>query len=226
MNKKPEIYNGDLSKLPSALKPLTELPHWVVWRLELNEGKWTKVPYQPRHPHKLAKNNDPSTWASYEEALEVYNDNPSFDGIGFNLLNSGYGGIDLDKCYDFASKETRPWAESILALAEDTYAEVTVSGTGLRVIGRITGTKKGREIDAPDGEEGHFELYRGKPRYITISGNALNGSGEGDLSDITALLDELAAEHPAVGEGKPGRPKGSKNKPKLDLPANIMSILE
>jgi primase-polymerase (primpol)-like protein len=52
---KPQTFNADLSMLPPALLPLTQLKRWVVWRWELRASKsgrekWTKPPYQPNTP--------------------------------------------------------------------------------------------------------------------------------------------------------------------------------
>jgi primase-polymerase (primpol)-like protein len=51
---------------------------------ENGAGKWTKPPRQPRNPQQYAKNNDPNTWGTYEEALAAF-DAGQCDGIGFNL---------------------------------------------------------------------------------------------------------------------------------------------
>jgi hypothetical protein len=45
---RPRPMRGDLSKLPEALAPLTNLSQFVIWRYEFVDGKWTKPPRNPR----------------------------------------------------------------------------------------------------------------------------------------------------------------------------------
>src|SRR3712207_2969139 len=62
-------------------------------------------------------------------------------------------GADLDKCRDPKTGELATWAEAILALAE-TYAEVSPSGTGLRLIWR------GKVEQTVKSDPMHVEVYR------------------------------------------------------------------
>jgi primase-polymerase (primpol)-like protein len=58
--------------LPDSLIPLIEYPtpHWVVWKWKTSkQGKPTKIPYQAHNPRHKASTIDPSTWASYAEAV-------------------------------------------------------------------------------------------------------------------------------------------------------------
>ena len=66
---KPETVCGDLHHLPTALASLVNRPHWVLWRWEKPKDKFTKVPYQPSG--RRAKNNDPTTWSSYDVVLRA-----------------------------------------------------------------------------------------------------------------------------------------------------------
>ena len=56
------------------------------------------------------------------------------DGIGYMLLGSGIGAIDLDHCVDQETARLAPWAEQLHDEAEGAYQEVTVSGGGLRLL--------------------------------------------------------------------------------------------
>ena len=116
--------------LPKALAPLITLPHWVIWRWEATKGgKRTKVPYQAAQPDRKATSTDPRTWSDFATAAGAAK---NADGIGFCLLNSDYGAFDIDHCRDAASGAIDPWAKALVARA-GSYAEVTVSGTGLRI---------------------------------------------------------------------------------------------
>ena len=101
---RPVPVQGDLANLPSALARLKKMPNWVVWRWEwvVNKrgfGKWDKPPLQPRRPQQYARNNDPSTWGSYDEALAAYAAGKC-DGLGFNLAGTDIAAFDIDDCRD------------------------------------------------------------------------------------------------------------------------------
>jgi hypothetical protein len=163
----------------------------VCWRWEWRNGRWTKPPIQPGGGFPAyARNNDPSTWGTYAEAVKRVIDGGA-DGVGFCLSGSDVAAVDLDHCRDRA--DVAPWALALVGKApEDTYCEVTVSGGGLRLIGLGTGTQLHRKFPADDGK-GAFELYRNTVRYITVSGKVVNGAA-GPLQNIDTLLDELLAE--------------------------------
>ena len=125
--------------LPNALTPLTEQAHWLVWKLEKNgKGKPTKVPYQPTG--EKASSIDPKTWVNYETAVRT----PNYDGIGFTLLRSGLAAFDIDDCRDPETGAVEPWAMALVKRA-NSYAEITPSGTGLRIIGYGEGEKVHRQ---------------------------------------------------------------------------------
>jgi primase-polymerase (primpol)-like protein len=72
---KPRTFNGDLARLPHALRPLTRMHHWVVWRWQSRTSKgvvkWTKPPYQIASPNRLAKANQASTWGKYDDSYPI-----------------------------------------------------------------------------------------------------------------------------------------------------------
>jgi hypothetical protein len=192
MDTKPESFNGDLAKLPTALLPLTKHPRWVIWKWAQVEktGKWTKVPYQPDQPGSKASSTDPATWSSYDTALRVYQKGRA-DGIGYCLLGSNIGAFDLDHCLDSATNTIAPWAQDIVDGAAS-YTEVTVSGTGLRIIGHAKGAVIHRnQHDAASGLK--LETYRNAERYIVVTGAALQGTPQ-RLADIDHHMDAMVAE--------------------------------
>ena len=194
-NERPVPLQGDLRNLPVALNPLKELPNWVCWKFvwkvdKKGVGKWTKPPYQPRIPPLLAKNNDPSTWGSYDQALAAF-EAGKCDGIGFNLSGTDFAAFDIDKCRDRATGEIAPEAMKIVNRATS-YTEMTPSGTGLRVIGRGAGAKVHRKQTIP-GSPVEVESYRGAERYIVITGNPLPETWP-HIADIGDVIDAVVAE--------------------------------
>jgi len=178
------------SSLPAVLQPLTAMRRWVVWRwVSSNGGKRSKVPYQPAHPKVEAKTDDPSTWGDYDVAVAVVAASKA-DGIGFVLTDSEFCALDIDDCRDPDTGEIHPWAQGKVDRAI-TYAEVTPSGTGLRIIGTGAGGEVHRKITVVDGVK--VELYRKAVRFITVTGDALPGS-PATMANIDAVIDETLIE--------------------------------
>jgi hypothetical protein len=199
MTEKPKTYNADLANLPPALTPLTQEPRWVVWDWELrtnkNGEKWTKPPRQACDPRRNAKSNDPSTWAKYEAAVgAVLAGNAA--GIGYMLSGSDIGAGDLDHVRDAESGAIEPWAEELCAEASGAYREVTVSGTGLRVIGKCTGPEMHRKFTFNLKTGAAIELYRNTARFITVSGLELGGPCDG-LPPFDGWVDTMYARFSA-----------------------------
>src|SRR5262249_13133478 len=90
--------------IPQELKAL---PQWVCWRYVLRDDKWTKQPVSI-HTGDGADSTDPTTWASFEHALTLYQKlQPEglVAGLGFVFADEAdpskaLCGLDLDKCRD------------------------------------------------------------------------------------------------------------------------------
>jgi hypothetical protein len=229
---KPKAFNGDLSALPAALRPLTKLPRWVVWKwVKKNpKAKWTKPPYKTSDPQRNAANNNPSTWGSYEEAVAQVVERNAANGIGFALLDSEVGAVDLDDARDPETEKIADWAQAIIDRAPaDAYVEVTVSGTGFRIIGTTRHREKEFQRKFYVGG-GSYEVYGAVARYITISGLALDGRDEEPLPNIDALLEELIEEGDkakAAAEGQKSKSERKEKKPgeRKALPKNLETML-
>jgi hypothetical protein len=211
---KPRTFQGDLAHLPAALLPLTKLRRWVIWKWQRKDeissdpvrsnrsnstADFTKVPYRPHYYNQTAKNNDPSTWGNYEEAILAHTQKHC-DGIGFMLLDSEYGAIDLDHIRDFSTGQVLRWAEKLLAEAANAgcYLEWTVSGTGARIVGIAKGSELHRKITVHRKSRVAVEFYKHCARYITISGVQINGEYpelpvSEALPDCDAFFDALFA---------------------------------
>lgn len=172
---------------------LRELRQWVVWRYETRHDKPTKVPYKPVASANLrASVTDPQSWGFFGAALAVQELN-GYDGIGFVLTKAdSYIGIDLDHCVDAHTGEAAAWALDI-ADKLHSYAEVSPSGTGLRVLCKA---KWPGDQSKSGGKRGDIEMYSAL-RYLTITGKHLPGTPftieERDLQ-VSALYEQVLAE--------------------------------
>ncbi len=174
--------------LPSSLTlpaDLTELDQWTLWRYEDRGGKRTKIPVQPTG--KPASSTDRRTWRSYAEVAAC----DGFAGIGF-VFDAGdpYVGIDLDNCLD-AAGAVREWAIPYVTQFHDTYAEISPSGTGIKIFakGRLPGRGKRKHF----GEDHAIEIYD-QGRFFTVTGNVFAGAPlelEEHQAEILALYRSL-----------------------------------
>jgi hypothetical protein len=224
---KPITFNGDLHQLPSALAPLRELPNWVCWSWvwKEKECKWDKPPFQPSGKH--AQNNNAATWSTYETVINAVT---KFDGIGFCLTTGEIVAFDIDKCRNVETGALDDWAQSLVERV-DSYTEITVSGTGLRIIGYGTGTKLHRKQSVANGVS--LETYRKAERYITITGNPLPGFDK-PLVNIDTHIDAVVAELDALKAQNNGpqsstqrfKANGGDIAPEQDAPRAAAEIFE
>jgi len=180
--------------LPEGIPAIEELKarrQWVAWKYETRKGRLTKPPVNP-NTGGYASVSDPSNWSSYETAAAFAAGN-DMAGVGFVLVrDDGITGIDLDKCID-ADGRVEPWAQFILDGFSETYAEVSPSGRGLRLIAR------GKPDKAMKFDPAGVEVY-GDGRYLTITGNR-HPDAPSAINPAPLTLDALAER---IRETKPG----------------------
>jgi putative DNA primase/helicase len=182
-----------VANIPAELK---ERDQWVVWKFELRDGKWTKVPYQPLNPKYGAKANEPSTWASFGAAMSCYAH--GFDGIGYEFAaGDPYFGADLDHCLE--GGVVVEWAEQYLQKLTVSYGEISPSGTGIKFIGRgSTPEGKGTRRNGYGlTKQGALEVYS-QTRFFTITGDVFGASTT--IVDLPGIGEELYAAAKAKAE--------------------------
>lgn len=163
---KPSAPRPVIDAIPQELKAL---PRWVTWRYESRRGRWAKVPIScttARHADVTSSGD----WAEFGAALKYYRTH-RVAGLGFVFAGDGLVGVDLDDCRDAESGELQPWASAILCDL-DSYAEVSPSGTGVKVFVRATLPAHARR------RKGSVEIYH-RDRYFTVTGLHLPGTPTG-----------------------------------------------
>ena len=171
---------------PDIIPPaLANSSQWIVWSYEdagRKNGKFgvDKVPYQARNPSLKASRWDVSDWADLATALQCALTEPHIDGIGyFFSKNDGLIGIDFDNCRDPKTgrirKEYQFWIDKL-----DGYAEVSPSGTGVKVwVKGIIDNRCFRNDEStgfriPNFVGGVIEIYR-RGQYFTVTTQVLEG---------------------------------------------------
>ncbi len=187
---KPHALLVDPDAIPEELKNLVQ---FVGWRYEPNDKRdeWTKVPKNPKAAlqgrDRNASTTNAGTWGTFEQAWEAYRMHPpmagdvpmpddpesvgnnGLDGIGL-VLSAGnpYCGIDLDKCLE-NGQLVDPDAIEALEMLSGTYAEISPSGTGIRVF--CVATKPGGRC-----KTGTREMYdQTGGRFLTVTGHTYGG---------------------------------------------------
>jgi hypothetical protein len=153
----------ELPNLP-AMRTLQALRQWLCWRWAERDGRKTKIPMSP-HNGLGASVTNPAHWGSYDQAMAQAR-RRHHDGVGFVLTeDDGLTGVDLDHCRDPKTGQFAPWAQEVLSLGE-TYAELSVSGTGVHLfwLGKVEKTFKANGAGT--------EVYR-SARYLIITGHHL-----------------------------------------------------
>jgi primase-polymerase (primpol)-like protein len=139
---------------------------WAVWVAEPRSekaGKYNKAPRSPATGFKIGA-NQPHLFGTFEEARAAY-ESGSYTGIGVLLTGNGIVGFDIDDYVTtFANKpEVKGWVKQ--AISDQTnpaYAEISPSGSGLRLFVRGALPAKGRKA-------GSLEVYDNE-RFLTITG--------------------------------------------------------
>jgi hypothetical protein len=180
--KKPyfEKVSDRFEKIPTEMK---RLPQWICWQLkDVDDGKGgtnqKKVPF--RTDGKPASTTNPKDWVTFDAAVRALRMSDKFSGIGFVFTrDSGFVGIDLDKCRDAETGETEKWARAILNELKS-YTELSQSGRGWHAV--VKGSLPGR-----GNRKGRVEMYD-HDRYFVMTGKrAANSCREIQARDLTGL---------------------------------------
>lgn len=169
----------DSADVPAALR---ERNQWVCWKYEAREGddKPTKMPYQAQYPGRKASSNAPNTWASFDMACRTAAKH-QMSGVGYVFsVDDPFCGVDLDDVL-LPDGSLKPWARPWVAEL-NTYAEVSPSGQGIKVI--ALGKLPGAGVNAGD-----LELYD-QGRYFTITGQHLEGTPD-EPRNLNGTIDKL-----------------------------------
>ena len=195
---------------------------YILWKLT-NEGR--KVPCNevgvPIDPH------DPSRWMTLENAVVASNFREELR-IGWVLSrnddtrrygpNDGWFFLDMDKC--FKDGHWTPEAERIFTSFSGALGEVSISGTGLHVIGRFDPERFG---DRKNKWDGWLECYTDK-RFVALSDDGLTVIGEerNGLADCTEALFALVPlrDNPSAAQGTMG-PTRSASWQSFELPKDV-----
>src|SRR5258708_9900077 len=195
----PRTQTQERESVALTLADLKAQPVWVCFKIEERDGKTTKPPFSPL-TGRGAKQNDSTTWATYEQAKAAF-ERGGYDGIGFQFCPEmlPITGIDLDHCVDPETGQIDTWAREIIeSLAS--YTEYSPSKTGVHIL--IVGNAKDitlhkilvRKFTEECHPEAKVEIYDEK-RYFTLTERLFPDSPSGILpkqKQLQAVYEKIA----------------------------------
>jgi putative DNA primase/helicase len=181
---KPSVLPVNPEGIPALLK---DFSNWVGWNFTWEEwdvARWAKAPINLM-TYRYAKPNDPSTWVTFDWALERYGSSKGrfMDGLGFMFSKDDHiTGVDLDDCRNPETGVIAPWALEVVEKL-DSYTEISPSGKGLHII--VAGV-------LPPGlrKQDNVEMYD-DIHYFTMTGHLLTPGARNAIENRQTELDLL-----------------------------------
>lgn len=173
-------------------------PNWVIVRTKPNEEKGRLDKFLiDVHTGKMAKSDDPTTWATFDEAREYAK---YHGGVALAYALDGKDGIaciDLDGCME-ENGDFSEFANKVFHATNGMYCEKSVSGNGLHFFGKTQG------MDVRTfSTEGEMEFYRGA-HFIAMTGDTYGGTElkSFDAPQIKSIIEDKCAKRVALdGQG-------------------------
>jgi len=142
-------------------RELKELNQWVCC------SKANKIPMKATEP-KAASSSDPSTWASYDTALESVADG-NYEYLGFVFNDNGIVGIDIDIGFEDEQNIVLNEMTYDIITKCHSYTELSKSGRGFHIFvkGDLPFSGKNNREGLEIYKDSRFFVMTGKTRYYT-----------------------------------------------------------
>lgn len=165
--------NVEFHNIPDQLQQRRQ---WVLWKLERGNGKSTKIMYTING--KKASSTDLTTWAGFQEVVNVFQQSSIYSGIGYVFSSADpFTGIDLDSdenktgftCMHDGGLLGQLTDEAKTIVQQlNSYTEYSQSGAGLHII--VEAAKLGQQC-----RTGNFEIYD-RDRFFVMTGKRVEGT--------------------------------------------------
>jgi P4 family phage/plasmid primase-like protien len=187
-----------LERVPQDLR---ERPVWLYWRSSPNgDAKPKKIPHYvdgERRAGRLDTGADRERLVTFDVAMRQFKAR-QYSGLGIALgpipgTDLILSGIDLDHCR--RDDVIAPLALEIIAAGKGAYAEISPSGSGVKMFGTgDIGTEKSADL----------EIYSAR-RFFTVTGLHVEGDRLADLTEAATLarrrLLQYQAANTAIAKG-------------------------
>lgn len=196
---------------------------WVCWKLEMRNGKTTKVPKRADTGGN-AKSTNPNTWSDFETAIAGC-EKFGFDGVGFVFAGDcEITGLDLDHVLvDGKVADAYAW----IIGAADTYTEVSPSGDGLHLF-FLGGKPESEHCKRTQPDKRVVEMYD-HDRFFTMTGNLFvdsNGEIHDEVRENPDVLARAYAMWLSGDKPKPEKPKLKRDEKGLPLSLTDSEVVE
>lgn len=193
-----ELEKGE-NNIPADLK---KLKGWLVWKvsnINPDTGKFNKIPLYPRSRTSRhgtqGSEADMANLGTWEDAITAIRADKTLAGVGFALLPS-FGMIALDVDHCIVDGKLR---DEVELLTNDTYCEVSPSGTGIRAFWHGT-ARNGKNHTTG------YELFH-STGFVTITGNQRENIHYlcGDVLPTVGTQMQGELEKLSHSSGRPGK---------------------
>ena len=195
----------DLSKIPNRLRGE---PYFCLMKLEKkpSKDKKDKVPYITNGTR--ADPTNPEHFTSLENVMKVFAKG-GYDGIGIGVFDDVIA-IDIDHCVE--DGKLNDFATEIVETLK-TYAEFSISGTGVHIWARAPGLIYDKERYYFNNRAYGLEIYPAgvTTKFIVTTVNAINDYDINECADNLKVILEKYMVRPAP------------DKPKVDAPGSYLS---
>ena len=168
---------------------------FCCWRYEEQDGRKTKVPYNPL-TGQMARSNDISSFADFKTAQGAH----GYDGIGIGIFN-GICAIDLDDCVTDSGYYSGS-ASEIVSLMHS-YTEYSPSGNGLHILFHADGFQYDTKRYYIMNHKAGLEVYVAgtTKKYVTLTGNVCENYEFGDRTKELQILLNRFMRRPETDAG-------------------------
>jgi len=154
-------------------EPMRKADRWAVAASD-------KVPHDPRTGRR-ASSNDPSTWATFDEACAALGDR--FDRLYF-AAGDGFAFADFDGCV--IDGEIHAAVNAAVADA-DSYAEISPSGNGVRIWATTDDTSQEWRKHYATPWAGPIEVYKAG-QFGSVTGKVLHNAPLNDNGTVDGVM--------------------------------------
>lgn len=186
--------------LPPALQPLAAFPQFILYRVEddpRRPGKTNKFPTCPATGRTIDA-QDPTNWLTATDAIRLATERGLGVGFVFTAADPFFF-LDVDGCYDPAARQWSPIASELMAALPGAAFEVSSSGTGMHLFGRVD--KSAIAGHGCRNIEHGIELYT-EGRFAALTGQSAQGSADADLTP--QLMDLVVRYFPPSAQAVAG----------------------
>lgn len=169
--------------LPSAFAALGLYPQFIVYQLRPRKGsiRMDKVPVDPMTGRTAPKGIGNASWIDHGTAIKAAKDMGTGHGVGFVFdTKDPFWFLDIDNCLE--NNSWSPLSIELVQMFPGAAVEVSVSGTGLHIIGSGKPPSHGcknKGLNIEFYTEGHF---------VALTGTHATGDASRDFTSILPLL--------------------------------------